>query len=97
MFEVGELLKYELAHLSLYLEKENKLRKPEKHNLANKIEVTFQVSPLNHVCIHVTKRDFVRFYGNIKKIPTENLKAFGELVATLRKHSIFQKTYNAST
>ena len=59
MFEVGELLKYELAHLSLYLEKENKLRKPEKHKLANKIEVTFQVSPLNHVCINATIRDFV--------------------------------------
>ena len=57
--EIQELLKHELAPFSWYLTNENKLRKHEKHDLANAIEVTFQVSPLNHVRIDVKKRDFV--------------------------------------
>ena len=84
-FEIRELLKHELAPLSWYLTKENKLRKLEKHNLANAIEVKCQVSPLNHVCIDIKKRDFVWFYGNVKKALADKLKTFGELVATLRK------------
>ena len=84
-FEIWELLKHELAHLSSYLTKENKLRKPEKHDLPNAIVVKFQVSLLNHVCIDFKKRDFVRFYGNVKKALTDKLKIFGEFVATLRK------------
>ena len=46
MYEIRELLKHELAPVSLYLAKENELRKPEKHDLINAIDATLQVSRL---------------------------------------------------
>ena len=46
MYEIRELLKYELAPVSLYLAKEIELRTPEKHNLINARDTTLQVSRL---------------------------------------------------
>ena len=43
---------------NLYLTKENELKKPEKHDLTNAIEVKLQVTPIKYVPIDDGKHDF---------------------------------------
>lgn len=59
MCKIRELLIYQLALKSLYLTKEDKLRKSEKHNPTNAIVAKHQASPHVYVPIDDKKHNFV--------------------------------------
>ena len=58
MQEIWELLKYKLAPISCVLTKENKLRKPEKHDLPNALEAKLKVSPPKYIPTDDKKTQF---------------------------------------
>lgn len=84
MYDIRQLLKYVFAPLTLYLTKE-KLRKPEKHNLANVIAASLQALPLKYVPINDKKRNFAWFSGIWKEISHIQIKTFDALAVALLK------------
>ena len=58
MYEIQELLKYELKASIFVPHKESKLRKPKKHDLTNVIETKLQVSTLKYVPIDDKQMQF---------------------------------------
>ena len=86
LYEIRKLLKYKLAPVSLYLTKDNKLRKPDKHELTNLIEAKLEVSSLKYVPVDDKKMAvFFDFMAYARKVATEKLKTFGDFAASLWK------------
>ena len=86
LYEIRKLLKYELAPVSLYLTKDNKLRKPDKHELTNLLEAKLEVSSLKYVPVDDKKMAvFFDFMEYARKVATGKLKTFGDFVTSLWK------------
>ena len=86
LYEIWKLLKYELAPASLYLTKDNKLRKPDKHELTNLLEVKLEVLSLKYIPVNDKKMAvFFDFIAYARKVATDKLKTFGDFVASLWK------------
>ena len=86
LYEIRKLLKYELAPVSLYLTKDNELRKPDKHELTNLLEAKLNVSSLKYVPVDDKKMAvFFDFMAYARKVATDKLKTFGDFVASLWK------------
>ena len=86
LYETRKPLKYELAPVSLYLTKDNKLRKSDKHEPTNLLEAKLEVSSLKYV--PVDDKKMAVFFGLMayaRKVATDKLKTVGDFVASLRK------------